>query len=202
MPDLIPDPIDDKRVAQIIDYAAYLVKRANPKVTVAAEAEASFQKLISLRRCGDQGIPPFDTVISDPTWKRLLQLPEKPLDLNFDLMAAEHYAFARTIAIEYGDPHTDATVRTYYGIKTIALAVPLGIGEKFLRTSKNHPVLPESDASKRWASTGVFAGLERYKMEHDGQLGPPFSSRGVLTANYGQYKTGLVNTYGREPSTK
>jgi hypothetical protein len=203
MPDLIPDPISDTLVRQVIDYAAYLVKQSNPKVTVHEEAEQSFQRLISLRRCGDEGTAPLDVVMSDLTWKRLLRLPEKPLDLNFDLMAAENYAFARKVAIEFGDPHTEATVRTYYGIKTIALAVPLGIGERFLRTSKNHPVLPESDASKRWASTGVFVGLGQYKEEHNGQLGAPYSSRGVITANASsQYKTGLGTTYGKGPAKK
>jgi len=184
-----PDKIDDDRVRKLIDYSIRLARQQKPNLTPGDEAYASFQMLITLRRWDDTPATPLSTISADPTWKDLLELPQKPLDENFNLMAAEHYAFARYIAVSLGDPHTDAIIRTYHIAKTVAFALPGGVGEKALRTTSNHPVLPESDDSKRWASMGAAQGLQDYKSTHNGKLGAPFSARGVLTNNASaQYK--------------
>jgi len=184
-----PDKVDDQRVQKIIEYSIRLARQQKQNPTDSEEASMSFQMLIALRRWDDTPETPLSRIESDPAWKDLLELPEKPLDQNFNLMAAEHYAFARQIALGFGDPHTDAIIRTYHVAKGIALFIPGGIGEKLLRTAKNHPVLPESDDSKRWASMGAAQGLLEYKKSHNGNLGTPFSARGVLTNNAtAQYK--------------
>lgn len=185
-----PDKIDDQRVQKIIEYSIRLARQQKQNLSDSDEASMSFQMLIALRRWDDTPETPLRMVESDPVWKELLELPQRPLDQNSNLMAAEHFAFARQIAVGFGDPHTDAIIRTYHVAKGIALFIPGGVGEKLLRTAKNHPVLPESDDSKRWASRGAAQGLQEYKASHNGKLGEPFSARGVLTNNAtAQYKT-------------
>ena len=61
---------------------------------------------------------PLSRVEADPLWKSLLRLPQKPLDLNFDLMSAEHYSYARFVAAFYVDPHTETVLETYFAAKS------------------------------------------------------------------------------------
>jgi hypothetical protein len=193
--------IDDKRVQGIIDYAVYLAHISEPKVTPEGEAALAFQRLIRLRRWNVAKQGPLTNIEYYSNWKDLLQLPENPLDLNLNLMAAEHYAFALKVAIELGDPHTEGIVRTYFAAKTLLFHVPMGMGERLLRTDPDHPVLPESDASKRWAAAGVFKGLEEYRRRHNGKLGLPFSAKGLLTDNaptqYKQARGNLPAAYSK-----
>ena len=52
----------------------------------------SWQILLTLRRWDGSPATPLRNVQADPHWKSLPRLPDVPLDRNFDLMAAEHYA--------------------------------------------------------------------------------------------------------------
>jgi hypothetical protein len=179
-----PDAIDDSRVKEILQHASEIARRQKPAATALDESYESWQTLLKLRRWDDTPETPLKDVQADAKWKSLLQLPAKPLDGNFDLMAAEHFAYARYVALTYGDPHTESVLKTYFMAKKI-------MPERWLRTSKNHPVLPESKASLSWMSKGVLQGLQDYRNApgHGGQLGRPFSSREVVTANApAQYK--------------
>jgi hypothetical protein len=184
---LQPEPIDDKRVQGILDHARDLARTQTSGLSMLDLDKAIWQVLLVLRRWDDTPQTPLSRVEADPSWKSLLRLPQKPLDSNFDLMAAEHYSYARFVAAFYGDPHTETALKTYFAAKS-ALSHFKG-GEKLLRTTPNHPVLPESDASLRWMSLGVVQGLNDYRAANGGQLGKPWSSRDVVTQNVGpQYQ--------------
>lgn len=190
------DPIDNARVQGILDHARDLARAAKPSATGAEEAYLAWQILLTLRRWDDTPATPLSRVEGDPAWKSLLELPGKRLDQNYNLMAAEHYEYARYIAAIYGDPHTEGVLRTYFAAKTAVNLLPGG--ERRLRTSPQHPVLDESPQSKMWVSKGVAQGLLDYKAEHGGKLGTPYSSRGVVTGNApAQYKraTGVPLPY-------
>ena len=110
-------------------------------------------------------------------------------------MAAEHYGFARYVAAGCGDPHTEGVLKTYFAAKSVVSLFPKG--EKLLRTSPNHPVLPESPASQKWKSKGVQDGLLDYRNEHGGHLGENFSSRSVVFDNIGpQLQKAKSTVYG------
>jgi len=193
MSQTISDAIDDSRVAGILKHAAELALRQKPSATLLEQDYWSWQILLTLRRWDDTTATPLSNVQADPQWKSLLRLPDVPLDHNYDLMAAEHYGYARYVAATYGDPHTDGILRTYFAVKTAVSLLPSG--EKLLRTTKNHPVLPESGASRKWMSLGVQQGLLDYRKTHGSHLGPTFSSREVLRSNVGpQYKRALDAT--------
>lgn len=182
-----PEPIDDRRVQAILDKARDVAHAQQPQ---AAGVDADYwiwQTLLELRRWDNTPQTPLSSIESDPVWKSTLRLPAKPLDSNFDLMAAEHYAYARFVAAYYGDPHTQTVLKTYFGAKSALSQVPGG--EQLLRTSPKHPVLPESDASLMWMARGVAQGLADYRAAHGGQMGKPWSSREVVTGNApAQYK--------------
>jgi LysM repeat protein len=185
------DSIDDKAVQGILDCAVDLAQKKNPTSDAVEEAHDSWQILIVLRRWNDppQTIPNYDD------WEELLELPQTPLDHNLELMAAEHYSFARYIAAGCGDPHTEGVLKTYFAAKSAVSFFPGG--EKLLRTDPKHPVLPESDASRKWMSKGVQAGLLDYRNAHGGHLGENFSSRGVVTDNiWPQVQKAKSTVYG------
>lgn len=187
-------PIDNVRVQGILDHARDLARAAKPSATGAEEAYIAWQILLTLRRWDDTAATPLSRVEADPKWKSLLELPGKRLDENYNLMAAEHYEYARYIAAIYGDPHTEGVLRTYFAAKTAVNLLPGG--ERLLRTSPNHPVLEESAESKMWMSKGVAQGLLDYKAEHGGKLGTAYSSRGVITGNApAQYRRGTGLPY-------
>jgi hypothetical protein len=134
----------------------------------------------------------LDKCLADKQWQDILDYPDTPLDQNYNLMAAEHYAFARYIARSYGDPNTEGTLNVYFHAKKFLMEIG---GEKLLRTSAKHPVLKESQASLAWKSKGVADGLQDYAGAHGGKLGVRNSSRGMLKANIlQQYQTVRGNT--------
>jgi LysM repeat protein len=185
------DTIDDDKVQKILDYAADIAFKKNPQSDAVDEARDSWQILYVLRRWN--GSP--QTIPNYQGWQSLLELPQTPLDRNLELMAAEHYGFARYVAAGCGDPHTESVLKTYFAAKSVVSFFPGG--EKLLRTDPNHPVLPESPASLKWKSKGVQDGLLDYKKEHGGHLGENFSSRSVVTNNIGpQYQKAKSTVYG------
>jgi hypothetical protein len=197
------DSIDDQKVQGILAHALDLVRLQKPQSSGRDETYETWQILLALRRWDDTPKTPISLVQNDAQWKSLLELPEKPLDHNFNLMADEHSSFARYIAAGCGDPHTEGVLKTYFAAKSAVSFFPGG--EKLLRTSPNHPVLPESAASRRWMAQGVRQGLQDYRNAHGGQIGESFSSRSVVTDNAGpQYKRAkdtVVRPYGKALSS-
>jgi LysM domain len=185
------DSIDDDQVQGILDYAVDLVHKKKPQSDGVEEALDSWQILLVLRRWDDTP----QTIQNYEQWQSLLELPQTPLDRNLNLMAAEHYSFARYVAAGCGDPHTEGVLKTYFAATSAVSFFPGG--EKLLRTDPKHPVLPESPASRKWMAKGVQEGLLDYRNAHGGHLGENFSSRSVVTGNAGpQYKKAKDTLYG------
>ena len=185
--------ISNAKVQSILNLAEAAAGSTGDRVDFAR------QLLLLLRRWEGESVPliedqqvwgPWRQIIkqclAERRWRDALEYPAVALDQNYNLMAAEHYAFARYIARLYGDPNTDATLNTYFPAKKILIAVG---GEKLLRTSANHPVLRESTASLAWKSKGVIDGLDDYRKANGGKPGIRNSSRSMVMPNaIQQYK--------------
>lgn len=188
--------VTDAKVQAIINLADAVAAAANSSDRV----DYMRQLLMLLRRWEGEGAPLIQDqqiwgywksviklCLADGQWQAALDYPAVPLDHNYNLMSAEHYAFARYIAKIFGDPNTDATLNAYFWVKNGLVKIG---AERLLRTSANHPVLEESTASLAWKSKGVVDGLEDYRKGHGGKLGKPNSSRSMVWPNaVQQYKT-------------
>jgi hypothetical protein len=167
----ITENVTDSEVLKILSFGVAEQTRSRPTQTVQELTYAVWQRLLQLRRWTG----PTDAVLH---WKPILGFPETPLDQNYNLMAAEHYAYARHVAQFYGDPNTNATIKLYFDVKNLAQLT--SFTERLLRTDPNHPTLPESAESRQWAARGAVEGLDDYRKEHEYRLGTAGSSREII----------------------
>lgn len=119
----------------------------------------AFAYLRGLRRRGDE-----------PLLRKLAitvpDVPSAPFDES--LADAEHYAYARFLASDTGDPTVKALVVGYEFKKFIASK--LG-SEQEMRTNRKYPVLPASTEAISWGMKGAEDGLADYRSEHGGKSG-------------------------------
>lgn len=119
----------------------------------------AFAYLRGLRRRGDEPLlRKFGITVPD--------VPSAPFDES--LADAEHYAYARFLASDTGDPSVKALVVGYEVKKFIASK--LGSDQE-MRTNPKYPVLPASTESITWGMKGAEDGLADYRSGHGGKSG-------------------------------
>lgn len=110
------------------------------------------------------GDPTVDTVGVAFRALQRLRREERPQD--FDLAAAEHYAYARFLGGFTGDPVVKLAPSGYAAKKKLYFM--LGWEEK-LRTTPNNPALPPNAKVVEWGRRGAADGLDDFSRTRPGE---------------------------------